>query len=130
MLPLEEVFFLLIEKSVAQIRKFIFASTMFPCFLIHVPLMLLLILVEATFFPFFYASAIRSNIIKGLEGRAMAQVVSRRPLTAEASPCGICGGQSVTGAGFSPSSSVFRCQYHSTVALQTHIMWGMRNMLT
>jgi hypothetical protein len=42
-------------------------------------------------------------------GRAMAQVVSRRPLTAEArlrdrvNPCGVCGGQSGTGTGFSPS---------------------------
>jgi hypothetical protein len=53
----------------------------------------------------------------------MAQVVSRRPLTAEAqfraqvNPCGICGGQSYTGTGF-------------PLALQTHIIWGMRNMLT
>jgi hypothetical protein len=33
---------------------------------------------------------------------AIAQVVSRRPLTTEArvSPCGIYGGQSVTGTGF------------------------------
>jgi hypothetical protein len=43
-------------------------------------------------------------------GRATAQAVSRRPLTAEArvpsrvSPCEICGGQSGTGIGFSPSS--------------------------
>jgi hypothetical protein len=71
-----------------------------------------------------------------LMGRVMAQVVSRWPLTAEArvrawvNPCGICGGQSGTGTGFSPRSSGFRCQYHSTVALQTHIIWGMRNMLT
>jgi hypothetical protein len=68
-------------------------------------------------------------------GRAMAQVVSRRPLTTDAlvrvrfNPFGICGGQSGTGTGFSPSYSVFPCQYHSTVALQTHIVWGMRNML-
>jgi hypothetical protein len=66
----------------------------------------------------------------------MAQVVSRRPLTAEAriralvNPCGICGGQSGTGTGFSPSSSVFPYHYHSTVALKTHIICGMRNMLT
>jgi hypothetical protein len=66
----------------------------------------------------------------------MAQAVSRRPLTAEArvrarvNPCGICGGQSGTGIGFSPSSSVFPCQYHSTVALRTHIIWVMCNMLT
>jgi hypothetical protein len=62
-------------------------------------------------------------------GRAIGQVVSRRLLTADAlvrsrgNPCGICGGQSGTGTGFSPSSSVFPCQYHSTVAVQTHIIW-------
>jgi hypothetical protein len=41
-------------------------------------------------------------------GRAMAQAVSRRPLTAESRvrarvhPCGICGRQCGTGPGFSP----------------------------
>jgi hypothetical protein len=45
-------------------------------------------------------------------GRAIAQEVSHRPLTAEVwvragvSPRGICGGPSGTGTGFSPSSSV------------------------
>ena len=52
----------------------------------------------------------------------MAQAVSRRPLTAKArfrsrvSPCEICGGESGTGTGFSQSTSVFRCQFHSTGA--------------
>jgi hypothetical protein len=60
------------------------------------------------------------------QGRAMAQAVSRRPLTAESwfrarvNPCGICGGQRGTGTGFSPSSSGFPCQYQSTVVLHTH----------
>jgi hypothetical protein len=55
-------------------------------------------------------------------GRAMAQAVSRRPLTAEArvrsrvSECGICGGQSGTETVFPPSTSVFPCQFHSTCA--------------
>jgi hypothetical protein len=63
-------------------------------------------------------------------GRAMAQAVSRLPPIAESrvfswvSSCEICGGQSVTGAGLSPSSSVLPCQYHSTV-LHTHTSyWG------
>jgi hypothetical protein len=52
----------------------------------------------------------------------MAQAVSRRPLTAESrvrsrvNPCGMCGGQSGTGTGFSPSTLVFHCQFHSTGA--------------
>jgi hypothetical protein len=46
-------------------------------------------------------------------GRAMAQAVSRRPLTAEdrvrarVNPCGICGGQSDTGTGIFPKSFGF-----------------------
>ena len=52
----------------------------------------------------------------------MAQAVSCWPLTAEvrvqsqANPCHICGAQSATSTGFSPSTSGFPCQYHSTIA--------------
>jgi hypothetical protein len=58
-------------------------------------------------------------VVKATPGRAMSQAVSRRLLTTEARvrsrvrPCGICGEQSSTGTGFSPSTSVFPCQVHS-----------------
>jgi hypothetical protein len=61
----------------------------------------------------------------------MAQVVSRRPLTAEApiravvSPCGICGRQSGTGIGCWPSSVLpSHCQCHPTVASHTRVSSG------
>jgi hypothetical protein len=70
-------------------------------------------------------SMVRGRPLTTLAGRAVAQVVSRWPVITEArvrarvNPCGICGGQSGTGIGFSPS--VFPCQYNSTVVPHTHI---------
>jgi hypothetical protein len=57
----------------------------------------------------------------------MAQMVSRRPLTEEARVCAqlktyrICDEQSCAGTGFSPSSTVLPCQYHSTAAVHTRM---------
>jgi hypothetical protein len=71
-----------------------------------------------------------SVIVTLVRGRAMAQAVSRRHLTAKArvrarvNPCGVCGGQSETGTGFSPSSTVLPCLYHSAVVLHSHISSG------
>lgn len=67
---------------------------------------------------FTYYSAARRHS----PGRPMSQEVSRRPLTTEArvrfrvSLREICGIQSANGTGFTPSSLVFPCQYHSTIA--------------
>jgi hypothetical protein len=62
---------------------------------------------------------------KGLILISNANVVSRRPLTAEArvSPRVIYGRQSGTGTGFSQSFSVFPC-HHPTVTLHTLILLG------
>jgi hypothetical protein len=60
-------------------------------------------------------------------GGAMAQAVSRRPLTAEIllRPQ-ISRGQSDSVTGLSPTSSGFPCHYHSNVYL--YIIWWINNM--
>jgi hypothetical protein len=80
-------------------------------------------------FPLWRSTSTSSNIIQGVVttyrtiwcvDHAIAQAVSRRLLSAEASvhasvsPCGICGGLSGTGAGSFWSPSVFPCRHHST----------------
>jgi hypothetical protein len=60
----------------------------------------------------------------------VAQAVTCRPVTMESrvlarvTLCGICGGHSSSGTGFSSSSLVFHCQYHSTMAVHTYISSG------
>jgi hypothetical protein len=44
---------------------------------------------------------------------------------AQVGQCGICGGQSGTGTDFFPSSSAVLCQYHSTIAINTHFSPGI-----
>jgi hypothetical protein len=59
----------------------------------------------------------------------MAQVVSCQPFTMEAqvSPCGIYGGQSAIGTGFSPNSLVpLSVSFHHGCPY-SYIIWGMNN---
>jgi hypothetical protein len=73
------------------------------------------------------------SLLRGGRGHAIAQAVSCRALTAKArvhtrvSPCGICGGQSGTGTGFSQNSLVFLSIsfYHGSP--YSYISWGMNN---
>jgi len=66
----------------------------------------------------------------------MAQVVSRRPLAAESwvrarvNQRGICDGKVALGQAFLEFFDFPLSIYHSTIALQTNIIWGMRNILT
>jgi hypothetical protein len=69
-----------------------------------------------------------------LSSRTIAQVVSRRYLTEEArvsardTPCGICGGQSGTGTGFSPICSVFIAPFHRGYSYLYHLVINIRSV--
>jgi hypothetical protein len=77
--------------------------------------------------PYLNTITLKKYEVTYLEGRAMAQDVTRQLLKAEVrvharvSQCGFCGRQSGTGTDFSSSPSGFPCQYHSTVAHHTHM---------
>jgi hypothetical protein len=60
----------------------------------------------------------------------MDQAVSHQPPNTEAreNPYTISGEQSVSATRYPQSSSVFHCQYHSTVALHTHVPPGKRTV--
>jgi len=65
------------------------------------------------------ASVYITNVTLSLDYRAMVQAISRRTCIAEVqpecllSPSEVCCGESSTGAGLSPSTFVFLCNYHS-----------------
>jgi hypothetical protein len=63
------------------------------------------------------------TLVTGYRGRAIAQAVFLQLLTAKdrvrslGSQCGICGGQTGTGTGFSPIPSIFPYQCYSIFTL-------------
>jgi hypothetical protein len=71
-----------------------------------------------------------TKLIMVMKVNVVCAIVQAVSLTAVArvqgliSPCGICGGQSGSGADFCPSYLVFPCQYHFSVALNPQMSRG------
>jgi len=72
----------------------------------------------------------RGEAVAGAETRSwthrlvlpIAQAVSRLGVRTNVSPCGILGGSSGTGTGFSASPSVFTSQYRTVVCKQRYVL--------
>jgi hypothetical protein len=73
-----------------------------------------------------YSLFVGNTVLRFMKGHGAG---SHRPPTTEArvSTRGFSGGQSGSGTRFSQRFSVVPCQYHSTMAVHTHILLGENN---
>jgi hypothetical protein len=69
----------------------------------------------------FMHSSDKRHAVPFLRRLAASHTLRRPQVRSQVSPCGIFGGQSDSGTGFSPSTSVFRRRYHSTIGTHSGI---------